>query len=93
MIDLGTDREKIECFLMNETSFLESNIHFNKIMLKGAIHHFKDIKGFLDRLYEKLPEGGRCLILTLNDEGYCLPYPEVVKNYLTKLRQESDFMK
>lgn len=75
-------KNDIECFLMNGYTFLDSDIYFNKLILKNCIHHFKDIGVFLDKLYEKLPEGGRALIVTLNDNGYSLPYPELVMKYI-----------
>lgn len=55
------------------------------MLVKNCIHHFSNIKQFLDDLKEKLPEGGKAVVLTLTDEVYSFPYPKFVKTYLESI--------
>lgn len=63
MLDQIPAKAPIKPVCMDALAFSEEVLDYNKVLVKEAVHHIKDRELLFSNLYQRLPRGGRMLLV------------------------------
>jgi ubiquinone/menaquinone biosynthesis C-methylase UbiE len=82
MISVAARKKGIVAVHSDALPFVENHGEVTKYLIKSSIYHIGDRKQVLEAMHQKLPVGGKILIITSSDNVLSFPLSRRVKSYL-----------